>query len=139
YEHEPDFSNISPHYSRVLTLLIVHKVAKNFAAAEAPLTAAQLSHSHTIPIRLVRRILDSLVGSGILSRIPSSNNGGATYQPACDISYFSIKYVIDALDKNGVNSLPISQTHDLEAIEQSLAAFDEILNKSESNLLLKDI
>ncbi|MCP3954460.1 MAG: YihY/virulence factor BrkB family protein, partial [Desulfobacterales bacterium] len=46
YEHEPDFSNISPHYSRVLTLLIVHKVAKNFAAAEAPLTAAQLSHSH---------------------------------------------------------------------------------------------
>jgi len=139
YEHEPDFSNISPHYSRVLTLLIAHRIVKNFAAGEAPLTAAQLSRSQNIPIRLVRRILDALVNNSVLSRIPAENNGRSTYQPARDISYFSIKYVIDALEKSGVNSLPIAQTPDLEAIDQSLAAFDEILKESDSNRLLKDI
>jgi membrane protein len=139
YEYEPDFKNISPYYSRILSLLIAHRVVKNFVAGNAPFTALQLSHSLNIPIRLVRRILDSLVESAIFSKVPATTSKSFAYQPARDISFFSIKYIIDALEKNGVNTLPIVVTPELEAINQSLGDFDEILIKSESNRLLKDI
>ncbi len=139
YEHEPDFSKISQHYNRALSLLIAHRAVKNFVAGQAPLSASQLSQSLNIPIRLVRTILKALVDAAVFSRIPVENNGDDAYQPARDVSFFSIKYVIDALEKNGVNALPISQTPELEAIDQSLMAFDEILKESESNRLLKDI
>lgn len=139
YEHEPDFSNISPRYSRILTLLIAHQVVKNFAAGQAPFNASQLSHHLKMPIRLVRRILDSLVASGLFSRVPAERNDGFAYQPASDISYFSITYVIDALEKIGVNTLPIAETPALEEITQRLATFEKTLQQSDSNQLLKDI
>jgi len=139
FEHEPDFSNISPHYSRVLTLLVAQRVVKNFAAGRPPLSAVDLSHSEKMPIRLVRHILYSLVASKVISRVPIDNSGDFAYQPAADIGYFSLTYVVDALEKTGVNSLPIATTPELEAISQSLQKFDETLQQSDSNRLLKDI
>lgn len=139
YEHEPDFSNVSPHYFRVLTLLVAQRVVKNFAAGRPPLSAADLSHNENIPIRLVRHILNSLVSSQVFSRVPIDNSGDFAYQPAADIGYFSMTYVVDALEKTGVNSLPIATTPELEAISQSLQEFDKILQQSDSNRLLKDI
>jgi len=120
YEHEPDFSNISPHYYRVLTLLVAHRVVKNFAAGHTPLSAAELSRNENMPIRLVRHILHSLVASQVFSRVPIDNSGDFAYQPAADISYFSLTYVVEALEKTGVNSLPIATTPELETISQSL-------------------
>jgi len=139
FEHEPDFSNISPHYSRVLTLLVAQRVVKNFAAGHPPLSAVELSHNENMPIRLVRRILDSLVASQVFSRVPLDNPDDFAYQPAADIGYFSLTYVVDALEKTGVNSLPIATTPELEAISQSLQKFDETLQQSDSDRLLKDI
>ena len=139
YEHEPDFINISPYYRRVLSLLIAHRVIRNFAEGKTAFTPSQLSRSLEMPVRLVRSILDSFVESATFSKVPVKNNGSFVYQPARDLSFFSIKYVIDALEKNGVNALPIFITPELETINKSLAVFDETLKKSKSNRLLKDI
>jgi len=139
YEYEPDFTNISPHYKRVLSLLIAQQVIKNFAEGKAPLTAAGLSQRLDMPIRLVRSILDDLVESTVFSRVPMKKPAGPAFQPARDIHFFTIKYIIDALEKNGVNHLPIASGPELEAIGESLAAFDKTLAESESNLLLKDL
>jgi len=139
HEHETDCANISRHYSQVLSLLIVHRVVRNFANGEAPLTATQLAHALNIPIRLVRMLVDALVNSAVFSPVPGDGNDDLTYQPASDISRFSIRYVLGALDKSGINTLPAVQTPELEAINQSLAAFDKLLDGSESNRLLKDI
>ena len=139
HEHEPDFTNISQYYNRVLSLLIAHRVVKNFASGQAPYTASQLSQKLNMPIRLVRTILHAFVDSTLFSRVPAENNGSFAYQPARDINFFSIKYVIDALEKNGVNALPITNTPELEVIDQTLTAFDALFKESESNRLLKDI
>jgi membrane protein len=139
YEHEPDFSNLSPHYRRVLTLLVAQRVVKNFADGQPPLTAAHLSKNEKMPIRLVRHILDSLVAGQVFSRVPTDNPDNFAYQPAADISFFTITYVITALEKTGVNTLPIATTPELETISRSLQRFDEVLQHSDSNRLLKDI
>jgi membrane protein len=139
FEHEPDFINISPYYRRVLSLLIAHRVIRNFAEGQTPFTPSQLSRSLEMPVRLVRSILDSFVESATFSKVPVKDNGSFVYQPARDPNFFSIKYVIDALEKNGVNDLPISITPELETINKSLGVFDETLKKSKSNRLLKDI
>ncbi len=138
YEYAPDFTNISPHYNRVLSLLIAHRVVHNFAAGQQPFTAVGLSHNLNIPIRLVRRILHGFVESKVFSKVPAGNRAGTAYQPARDINLFTIKYITDALDKNGVNDLPVNRTPALDLIDQSLDAFDTTLQNSESNRLLKD-
>ena len=139
YEYEPDFSNVSPRYSRVLTLLVAQRVVKNFAAGRPPLTAADMSRNENMPIRLVRHILDSLVDCRVFTRVPVDNADESAYQPAADIGFYTITYVVAALEKSGVNTLPIATTPELEAISQSLRHFDQSLQQSDSNLLLKDI
>lgn len=139
YEHEPDFISISPYYRRVLSLLVAHRVIKNFVEGKTAFTPSQLSRRLEMPVRLVRSILDSFVESAAFSKVPVNNNGSFAYQPARDLNFFSIKYVIDALEKHGVNALPILITPELETINKSLAVFDETLKKSKSNRLLKDI
>ena len=139
HQHEADCENISRHYSRILSLLIAHRVVHIFAAGKAPLTDAQLSHSLNMPIRLVQMLLNAFVESAVFNRVPADDNGDVAYQPARDISLFTIRYVIDALDKNGVNTLPVAPTPELETIDRSLADFDKIIEESRSNRLLKDI
>ena len=46
---------------------------------------------------------------------------------------------MDALDRRGVDHIPVAQTEELERITQSLKAFGEALEKSPENLRLKDI
>jgi len=139
YEHEPDFTNISPHYSRVLSLLVAQRVVKNFAAGQPPLTATDLSRNENMPIRLVRRILDSLVDSQVFTQVPTDNPDDFAYQPAADIGYFTITYVVERLEKRGVDTLPITTTPELEAISHSLQCFEKDLQQSDYNLLLKDM
>jgi hypothetical protein len=79
------------------------------------------------------------VDSRVFTRIPTDNPDDFAYQPAADISYFTITYVVDALEKTGVNALPIAATTELETISQSLQRFDDTLQQSDSNRLLKDI
>jgi len=46
---------------------------------------------------------------------------------------------MDALDRRGVDRIPVAATEELQRIEQSLKAFGEAIEKSPANLRLKDI
>jgi hypothetical protein len=51
----------------------------------------------------------------------------------------TIHYVTYALEKNGSDTIPVAESDALKAISESLKAFGEIVQKSEANLLLKEI
>lgn len=139
YEFEPDSLRVSYSFKRLLTLRITHLLVRNFSEANKPFTAAGISHSLEIPIRLVREILFQLVESGIVSEVKTQEYKETAYQPARDTQTLTIKHIIDALENRGVDNIPITQTEELKRISESLQGLSGSIDKSPANKLLKDI
>ena len=139
YEFEPDCSRISISYKRLLALQITHLIIKNFSSEVKPLTANQISHALEIPIRLVHQILYELVQCGVASESNTEEDQEFAYQPACTINLLTIKHVIDALDKSGTDNIPVAQNRELKILSNTIETFNDTIEKSSANKLLKDI
>jgi membrane protein len=139
YEYEPDAKNVSPAFKKLLTLQIAHLLVKNFAAGDPPLTDTGISDRLKMPIRLVHSILYDLVRSRVISEVRTEEDQKFGYQPARDISTLTIRYVVDAVEQNGINSIPVARTKELEALARAIEEFREEMEASPENKLLKDI
>jgi membrane protein len=139
YEFEPDRRNISNAFKKRLSIHVVHLLVNNFIAGAKPPTAVQISHLLEIPIRLVRQILSDLVESGLVTELEGGETEEPAYQPARDVNQLSIKYVIDALERNGLENIHIAQSDELARISASLQTLGEVIANSPANKLLKDI
>ncbi len=139
YEYEPDAKNVSPAFKKLLTLQIAHLLVKNFAGGERPLTDAEISGRLKMPIRLVHSILYDLVQSRVISETRTSEDQKYGYQPARDISALTIKYVVDAVEQNGTDSIPIARTEEFKALSNAIEEFRDEMEASPANRLLKDI
>jgi membrane protein len=139
YEYEPDAKNVSPAFRRLLTLQIAHLLVKNFAGGERPLTDTEISGRLKMPIRLVHSILYDLVQSRVISETRTSEDQKYGYQPARDISALTIKYVVDAVEQNGTDSIPVARTEEFKALSNAIEEFRDEMEASPANRLLKDI
>ena len=139
YEFEPDCLNSSVSFKKLLSLRIVHLLVKNFAAGKAPLNEASIAQILEVPIRLVRQILFELVETRILSEVADRGGEEAAYQPGCDGDRLTIQYVIDALEKRGVDTITTPHTEELKVLSESLQIFNDTLVNSPANKLLKTI
>lgn len=139
YEFEPDCRNISQIFKKLISLQIAHLVIKAFSRGEKPPTASKITQALEIPIRLVQQTLDELVEGGIFSYAETKENNELFYQPARDINGITIKSIIEALERRGVDNIPVAQTSELKILSETLQAFSDVIEKSPSNRLLKDI
>ena len=139
YEVEPDCLQVSVSFKKLLSLRIVHLLVRNFSAGKVPLAAASIAHTLEVPIRLVRQILFELVESGILSEVATQENEETTYQPGRDSDSLTIQYVIDTLEKRGVDNIPAKPTEELKVLSESLQAFNDVIVGLPANKLLKNI
>jgi membrane protein len=139
YEFEPDALQASHRIKTLLSLQITHHLIKNFAAGSPPLNARQISHQLEIPIRFVNEILFDLVKSNILSVVEIEGNGEHGYQPAMDINALTIRYVVDALERKGLNTMPFNQTPEFVALSDIMEIFGQTVEKLPENRLLKNL
>ncbi len=139
YEFEPDCSRVSSSFKKLLSLQTTHLLINNFSNGHKPLTANQISHSLEIPIRLVNQILYELVECGVAVETKTKEDQEFAYQPARTINVLTIKYVIDALEQRGTDNIPVAQTEELKTLSESLQTFNDTIEKSRANRLLKDI
>lgn len=139
FEFEPDCKAISSVLKRHITLMIAHLIVKNFAGGGAPLTAFQISHKLDIPIRLVNRILADLIASRLFSSTRLETSDEPAYQPARDINELTVQFVIEALDSQGVNTLPVLQAEEYQKISEILQEFNHTLEQSSGNKPFKDL
>ena len=139
FEFEEECLNVSHSFKRLLALRVALLVIKRFIKAEKPWGNQQISHELEIPTRLVNQILYELVAAGILSEIKSERDQGTAYEPARDPEILTIKYVVDALEQSGSDDIPVARSAELERLAGSLERFGELIEKSEANLLLKQI
>jgi len=139
YEFEPDSKLISPSFKRLLSLQAAHLLIDNFAKGKEPLSAKQISNTVEIPLCLTEQILEGLIKSKIISSAKTDADEETVYQPARDINHLTIKYIIDALDQNGVREMPVAQNQAFEGLTKALEGFNEAMEKSPANKLLKDL
>jgi len=139
YEFEADCLKVSHSFRELLSLNIVHLCVKKFRQAERALSANEISHELEIPVRLVRQILYELVEARVLSEVKLDDTETMAYQPARDIEHLTITNVLNKLNQQGVNWIPLDNTGDLEKLKGQLMQFQEGIEKSPANILLKDI
>jgi membrane protein len=139
YEFEPDARQASRRVKILLSLQITHHLIQNFIRGEKPLTDWNISHRLEIPIRFVNEILFDLVKSRILSVTQTEKNGERGYQPALDVNVLSIQYVIEALERRGINSMPFAHAPEVDALSALMEAFGKTIEKLPENKLLKDV
>ena len=139
YEFEPDCLRVSMSFKKMLSLRITHLLVKNFSAGRPPLTATMITHALEVPIRLVRQVLFELAESGIVSAVVTEDGENPAYQPGRDSDSLTIQFVLDALEKRGVDTIPAAQTEELKVLSESLQMFNDSIVSSPANKLLKSI
>jgi len=139
YEYEPDSNKISLAFKKVLILHITHLLIKNFEKGDRPLTETEISNLLKIPIRLVQNILFDLVQSRVITETRTEEDQKFGYQPARDIHTLTIQFVVDAIEQNGTNSIPVARNGEFGALSAAIEKFREDMEASSANKLLKDI
>jgi membrane protein len=139
HEFEPDCLSISRNQKRLLALEIVHLLVQEFSRGDKPMTVDRIANTLQLPIRLVHEIVEDLLRSDVVSQICSADGKQPAYQPAQDIDLFTVKYVIDKLEKHGSHAIvPVeSQAH--QKLAECLETFDKAVEKSPANVLLKNV
>jgi membrane protein len=90
-------------------------------------------------VRLVHNIIFDLVESGLVSEIKTKADKEFAYQPARDINLLTIKYVLEALEQTGSDTVPVAKTEEYRTLSEALKNFSEAMESSPANKLLKDI
>lgn len=139
YEFEPDCRSVSHSFKTLLSLFITQQIVARFCRGEKPADASQLSHQLDIPIRLVRQILYELTESDVLSETGKQEDKELAYQPAIDADKITVKFVIDRLEQHGSTDIPVIKSNELDKLSDCLGQLGETIEKSQANVLLKNL
>jgi len=139
YEYEPDFSNISPRFRKLLALQILQLLALRFSKSDPPLGASDISHRLEIPIRHVSAILSELVSCGLVSDVHREELDDYVFQPASNIHLWTLHYAIAAMEKNGVNRIPVGNSEGIEKLNEALEKIGITIEASPTNKLIIEI
>ncbi len=139
YEFESEALSVSNYQKRLLIIMILHLVVHNFAEGEKPIGSEKISSILKIPVRLVREILQDLNDANLLTAVQEKEQKQRLYQPALDINKITISFVFDRLDKKGNEHVLAGKTQDYEKVAALLDKFDNLIAKSDSNFLIKDL
>lgn len=130
--------NINLRTRRKLTLLIMKHVIHDFDRKEGPVSFDKLTTDLVIPHRFVRETVNDLEKAGLLVRV--KNDDEELYVPGMDINKIDIAMVISKLEKMGLDNLPQQhQNKEFAAIDRTITAISEAIQKAPANKLLKEL
>jgi membrane protein len=135
----PDYSRVSVASKRLLMLRIFHLLTKKFSLGEKPLSAVQIAHALEIPVRLVRQLLNELTSVGLVVETVRGMESEIAFQPGRTIENITIKVALDEYEKYGITKIPDYQSEETDKISKYLQEISGTIEKSPSNVRLKEI
>ncbi len=135
------YHETSLDFRRRFALHILRLIIERFEQGRPALTAAQITQTLKAPCLLVEQLLDQMRGSGVISAVeqPKANEHPA-FQPAKDIQTITIASVLDALDKQGGESLGAVETDaHWESVTKAVDQIEAAIQQSPANKLVKDL
>ena len=139
YELEEDIRNLSERYKKIISLMIANLVAKRFYNGEKSLNVLQISEQLDLPVRLTKNMTNEFVETGVFVEVKTLVDDEIVYQPGVTESKFTVQFIIDTIEKRGVNSLPINESVELAQINKLMQEMDKILDSQLGSLHVKDI
>ncbi|MEI9476065.1 MAG: YihY/virulence factor BrkB family protein [Deltaproteobacteria bacterium] len=139
YGYHPDYSRMSLSSRKILVLRVFHLIVKKFSQGEKPLTAAQITHTLEIPVRLVRSLLHELTGAGLITETVIEKNNEVAFQPGRTIEGITVKYALDAYEQHGTEPISLSASGEEDRILTHLRRISDLIEKSPDNVALKEI
>ncbi|MFZ0565524.1 MAG: YihY/virulence factor BrkB family protein [Chlamydiales bacterium] len=138
YEFITEDVQLSHKFRTILSLRIAHYCIKKFIDVAAPPMIIEISNELAIPLSLTSTLIFQLVAAEVLSEVKRPIDQESGFQPAMDISQLTIKRVIDMINLKG-EIIPLPPSRELSLILRSLEKFSDEIEKSDGNILLKDI
>ena len=139
YELDNEIKKLSIRYKKVIALMIANIVAKGFYQGDKAMTSIQIAEKLDLPLRLARTIINEFVECGIFIEMKTDTEKEIVYQPGVTESKFTVKYLLETLEKNGTNSLQMIDTIELKNINQLMQQLDRSLEVEMGSVYIKDI
>ncbi len=134
----PDYSRLSENSKKRAALRIIHLLAKKFAHGEKPLTLIQIAHTLEIPIRLVRERVKELMAVGLITETSKENPNEMAFQPGRSFDDLTIRQLLDAYEKCGVNP-PQASSEEALKMSNYLEEISRVIETCPANVRIKDI
>lgn len=139
HEYEAESARASHSFRRLVALRIASLCVKTFFHGKRPLDELSIAHSLEAPRRLVQEILDELTAAQVLNQVIEEDTRRCCYQPASSIHTLTIKEVLDRLDHQGSENIPLAEGPDHARLIEKLEALDALVRNAPENMLLKDL
>ena len=140
YEFEADAKGINYRYKKELSLFIMHHIVRRFIENEKPYSAGEMAVKFSIPIRLLRLLLNDLVNAGLLSELNSDDHQKEVeFQPGRDVAQLTTYEIIRSLEESGTDNIPIEGEDELKKLRDISASFIQDLKNSKHNIPISEI
>ncbi|MDR0567221.1 MAG: YihY/virulence factor BrkB family protein [Prevotellaceae bacterium] len=101
YEYGASTQNLSIRERKLLSLLVVHRIVKNFAGGEKPMGSSDIAAALNISVRITRDLLFNLIRCGIVCETVTDDPKVNAYQPAADIHAITVGGVLRRIEERG--------------------------------------
>jgi membrane protein len=130
---------ISPAMRKLIALRLTQHVIAGFKAGAKPSTAEQIGQDVGLAFFLAREILSELAQSRVLIESRPGQGHEPVFLPARDPESLTALFVLTALDRRGINRLPVARSREIEALAEAMTTLENAMEHSPGNLRLKDI
>lgn len=137
---EPANENLklSLRHKKKIMLLLMYRIIKRFADQEGAVSVKELDKMGNVPYRFIREICCELEKAGLISRVDGEKEEDR-YQPAFDVQQMDIVTVLNKYEAEGLGHFDNTESEVFLAIEKSISEMNDLLGKSKSNILLKNL
>jgi len=139
FEYDYNISSLSNKTKKILFLRITALIVKDFCKGSPAQTSVDISQRLKLPMKLTGELLYKLVQAKVLAEVKNPDNLRSTYLPTCGTEKITLYYVIKSLNISEEKNLQIVRTKEIETLDNSIKEFNHLIEKSPSNILLKDL
>ena len=139
YELENESRQISSFAHRAYSILLLENIVLRFVNGEKPLTSREMSVQMKLPIRLVSMVIADLLTANLIFEVVTPKEKVRAYAPAKDVRNFTIKYVVETLDKSRNNNILNKPADKLTKVLYIQNKYLQIMEQAPENILLQDL
>jgi membrane protein len=139
FEFEFDVQTVSPRQKKRLTLLVMHTLIEDFIKGARPRAPEEISLKLSLPARTVHDCLDLLRDAALVTEVWDETEERYIYQPGTDINRMTLSFVLEKLESSGSVHKIVINNSDYKKIDAALSGFENLIDKSETNVLLRNI
>lgn len=139
YDFEENSLRLSHAHKRLLAIMIMHRIIRQFEEGKQPLTSSDIAIQLGLPSRLTNQLINQLINCHLVSETYNQEMNENGFQPARAISTIRIQTVIDTLDHQGMDDILVNDTRIMAELKDKLNAFRTTIGNQPENIALKDL